>query len=313
MSNQSEGPLLFKITILGEEGIGKEKFINMFTSNQFLKESDPGLGVTFYKGSLTLDTEKGQQECIIWIWDLKERERYKTLHSRYLKGTNGIMLFFDLTNRPSFNKLPIWIENFLSKNTTQVPILLVGNREESKKFVVSPKEINEIVREFNLFYIETSLTTKEGIFDSFYSITSLTLGIEVDHEYFLSKDIIYYPGAKIPLETPSSLVLSPKDISNLGQKAIFEKIELLDEIYEESRKIKVPLKTLIIEVVLSIAVISLFIVTHLLQISGYSEFILPGFRIEKQDLLAFTFWTSQLMQIAVIIMIIINFIKGRRK
>ncbi len=98
MSTENRNPLLFRISILGDEGIGKDTFINKFTSNQFLKESDTGLGVAFYKGNITLDTEMGQQECIIWIWDLKEREGYKTLHSRYLKGTNGIMLFFYLTH-----------------------------------------------------------------------------------------------------------------------------------------------------------------------------------------------------------------------
>ena len=105
MSSESKNPLLFRISILGDEGIGKDKFINLFTTSQFLKESDTGLGVAFYKGSITLDTKKGQQECIIWIWDLKEREGYKTLHSRYLKGTNGVANFIALLHPPPLNYL----------------------------------------------------------------------------------------------------------------------------------------------------------------------------------------------------------------
>ena len=75
MSVETENPLLIKITILGDEGVGKEKFINLFTSDQFQKEEHIELGVTSYKGSLTIDTEKGKQECIIWIWDLKGKKR----------------------------------------------------------------------------------------------------------------------------------------------------------------------------------------------------------------------------------------------
>ena len=93
MSTETINPLLFRISILGDEGIGKDKFINLFTTNQFLKESDTGLGVAFYKGSIMLDTKKGQQECIIWIWDLKEREGYKTLQE-------GDSVEFDVVQGP---------------------------------------------------------------------------------------------------------------------------------------------------------------------------------------------------------------------
>lgn len=311
MSSSTENPLLFRISIIGDEGIGKDKFIKSFTSNQFLKESDIGLGVAFYKGSVTLDIKKDQQECIIWIWDLKERESYRALHYRYLKGTNGIMLFFDLTNRESFIKLYNWIESIKNNISSEIPILLVGNRGNSNKFVVSPNEISNIIRDFNLFYIETSLTTKEGIFDSFYCITSLTLGVEVDHELFLSKDIIYYPRLSPLTREPSSPLLTPNDLSNLGQKALFKKIESLEEIFEKSKQIKVPVKTLIIEVVFSIIVILLFIVTHFLHELDFPGFTIFVWRVTKQNAITLVFWIALLMQIVVIIPIIISYLKQR--
>ncbi|MHA2130832.1 MAG: Rab family GTPase [Promethearchaeota archaeon] len=258
-------PLLFRISILGDEGIGKDTFINTFTSNQFLKESDTGLGVAFYKGILMLDTKKGQQECVIWIWDLKEREGYKTLHSRYLKGTNGILIFFELTNRQSFNKLPNWIDIIRNSIDPDTPILLIGNREKSKNIKISPYEINKIIREYNLFYIETSLTTKEGIYDSFYCITSLTLRVEIDDKLFLSKDIIYYPQSAPKAMVPPSSLLSSQDLSNLSQTAIFKKIESLEKTYEKSTQIKIPLKLLLTEVVLAIGVLAFFITVHFLH------------------------------------------------
>ncbi len=313
MSTSTENPVLIRISILGDEGIGKDIFINKFTSNQFLKVSDTGLGVAFYKGSIKLDTNKGQQECIIWIWDLKEREGYKNLHSRYLKGTNGIMLFFDLTNRQSFNKLLNWIETITNEIDSEIPILLVGNREKSGKFVVSPKEINKVMRKFDLYYIETSLTTDEGIYDSFYCITSLTLGVEVDHEFFLSKDITYYPRSKSSLTVPSFALLTSQDLSNLSQRAIFKRIESLEKTFEKSKQIKIPLKTLIIEVVLSIVVILLFIVTHFLQVLEFPGFTIFVWQVTKPRAITFTFWIALLMQMAVIIPIIISYFKHRKK
>ncbi|KKK46087.1 hypothetical protein LCGC14_0563730 [marine sediment metagenome] len=313
MSTELKSPLLFRISILGDEGIGKDKFINLFTTNQFLKESDTGLGVAFYKGSIMLDTERGQQECIIWIWDLKEREGYKSLHSRYLKGTNGIMLFFDLTNRQSFDNLPNWINKINNQNGFEVPILLVGNREDSKKFVVSPNELNKFIRKFNLFYIETSLTTNEGVYDSFYCITSLSLGIEVNHEYFLSKNIIYYPSSAPITQISTSPLLTSQDLSNLSQKAIFKKIESLEKTFEKSTQIKVPLKRLVTEVVLSIGVVIMFIIVHFLYNFESDKVCFPTqsncFYIASVAMPLFVM--ANLMQIIIIIPIIVTYIKHR--
>ena len=264
VSTETENPLLFKISILGDEGIGKDKFIKLFTSDQFQKESDTESGVTSYKGNITIDTEKGQQECIIWIWDLKGKKRFKSSYPTYLEESHGIMIFFDLTNRKSFENLPKWIDDIKDEIESKVPILLVGNTEKSKEFVVSPTEINSLIRKFNLYYIETSLTTKEGVFNSFYCITSLSLGIDVNSEFFLTKDIDYYPSASRIETIPPSPILTSQDLSNLGQKAIFEKIELLEEKIKKSMQIEVPRKLILIEIILSIVTLILFLTQDVL-------------------------------------------------
>ena len=264
MSSETENPLLFKISILGDEGKGKEKFINFFAKSQFIEELDKESGVISYKGNITIEAEKGQQESSIWIWDLKEKKRLKSSYSRYLQDTHGIMLFFDLTKRKSFENLPNWIENIKENTESEVPILLVGNTEDSKEYIVSPTEINSLIREFNLYYIETSLTTRDGVFDSFYCITSLSLGIDINHELFLTKDITYYPISGSTERITSTSLLTSQDLSNLGQKAIFEKIELLEKKIIKSMEIEVPRKLLLIEIILSIVALVLFLIQDVL-------------------------------------------------
>ncbi|KKK46086.1 hypothetical protein LCGC14_0563720 [marine sediment metagenome] len=264
MSNETDNPLLFKITILGDEGIGKDKIINFFTSKQFQKEKNSESGDNVYKGNITIDTEKGKQECIIWIRNLREKRYYKASHSQYLKESHGIILFFDLTNQHSFNNLLEWIDNIKDEIESKIPILLVGNTEKSKEFVVSPTEINSFIRKFNLYYLETSLTSKEGVFDSFYCITSLSLGIDVNSELFLTKDIVYYPSSSLAESIPTTKILSSQDLSNLGHKAIFDKIEKLNEKIKRSMQIEVPRKLILIEIILSIVTLVLFLIQDVL-------------------------------------------------
>ena len=259
---ETESVLSLKISILGDEGIGKDKFINLFTSDQFEREAESIESVISYKGSIKIDTETGKQEYIIWIWDFKEKTHIKASHFRYLKESHGIMLFFNLTNRRSFDKISNWIENIKNEVKLDIPILLVGNRKKSKEFVVSPTEINSIIRKFNLYYLETSLTTREGVFDSFYCITSLSLGIDINSEFFLTKDIVYYPSSGSTEIVPSTQILSSQDISNLGHKAIFEKIELLEEKIKKSMQIEIPRKMILIEIILAILVPLLYILQH---------------------------------------------------
>lgn len=305
MSSETKNPLLFKISIIGNDGSGKDKFITLFTKSQFLEEFDSESGVTSYKGNITIDTEKGQQECIIWIRDLKGKKRLKTLYSIYLEESHGIMLFFDLTNRKSFNNLPEWIDNIKNEIESKVPILLVGNTEKSKEFVVSPTEINSFIRKFNLYYIETSLNTKEGVFDSFYTITSLSRGIDIDNELFLTKDIIYYPSPSLGESIPTTQMLSSQDLSNLGHKAIFKKLELLEEKIKKSMHVEIPRKMILTEILLSIFVPILYITQDYFY-RGEANWI----RVYLVDPILFVAIGTQIL---FIVLIILSFIKRFRK
>ena len=301
ISTETESTLCFKISILGDEGIGKDKFINLFTSDQFEREAERIESVISYKGNIKIDTETGKQEYIFWIWDFKEKTRIKASHFRYLKESHGIMLFFNLTNRRSFDKISNWIENIKNEVKLDIPILLVGNRKKSKEFVVSPTEINSIIRKFNLYYIETSLTTREGVFDSFYCITSLSLGIDVNSEIFLTKDIVYYPSSSSTEIVPSNQILSSQDISNLGHKAIFEKIEFLEEKIKKSMQIEIPRKMILIEIILAILVPILYMVQHIIYVNESLNAI-----DDYVDIILFSAIGGQFV---LIILIIISFIK----
>ncbi|MFX1457702.1 MAG: ADP-ribosylation factor-like protein [Promethearchaeota archaeon] len=302
MASETKNPLSFKISVIGDDGTGKDKFINLFAKKQFLEGRDSELGVTSFKGSLTIETEKGQQECIINLWELKIKKKFDTSYASYLSESQGILLIFDLTNRKSFENLQNWIEKIKEKTQIKASVLLIGNKEKSKEFDISPTEINNFIRTYNLFYIETTLTTKEGVFDCFYSITSLSQGIEINNELFLTKDIVYYPSSNIDEFISSTQSLSSKDLSNLGHKAIFEKIEELEEKIKKSMQIEIPRKILIIEVGLSLLALILF----LIQDFYYKGNILNVIRIILVDIMI---WTAVGAQIGFIVLIVISYIR----
>ncbi|MFX0048596.1 MAG: GTP-binding protein [Candidatus Hermodarchaeota archaeon] len=234
---------LFKISVVGDSGIGKTAFIEKFIPEGYFKKGTrvaERIGVNFYEETIIIETDKGPKSCKIRIWDTGGHENYASIRPKFYRGAQGVMVFFDLANRESFLHLNDWIAEVRKslriderrrkkKQLGGIPILLVGNKSELENFKVSPIELDQFIRKHNVYYIETSTVTKEGIFDSFYSITSLMLGVDVHSEYFLSKEIIYRPKLSPVAFTSSLPTLSPQDLSELSQKAIFQKLDILEK------------------------------------------------------------------------------------
>lgn len=226
--------MILKLCVVGDDGIGKEAYIKLFLSKTFISK-DKGtrytIGVDLYNENISINTDRGMIDCNIQLWELTGEERYRFLYPKFLKGTAGILLFFDLAKRESFLHLADWIklieestkkerEGRKRKGKKEIPILLVGNKSDPEKFAVSPKELDDFISKYKTPYIETSTITKEGIADSFYCITSLIAGVDIHSEYFLSEKIIYRPSIIPASTTPSSSTLTPQDLLNLSQKII---------------------------------------------------------------------------------------------
>ena len=62
------------------------------------------------------------------LWQSIGSERFKIISSTHYRNANGILLFYDITDRDSFKNLNHWlygIEKIVNKN---VKILLIGNK-----------------------------------------------------------------------------------------------------------------------------------------------------------------------------------------
>jgi len=230
----------FKICVVGDSGIGKEKFVESFDFSDIVKDVSLTIGVDFYAEAITIETEKGPSTCKIHIWNFGGEERFKFLVSQYCKGANGIMLFFDLADRESFLHLNDWLKAIEKcvGDLERISILLVGNKSNLEFFAVSPKEIDQFIGKFNLVYIETSTLTEEGISDSFYCITSLIIGIDINSEYFLSKDVIYRPNISRGTQIHEPSTLTPQDLRILSQmiNEIYSSYEIEEESIPEVHK-----------------------------------------------------------------------------
>jgi len=197
---------LFKSIVVGDGGVGKTALTLRFSKGFFTEDYKMTIGVDFHVKTIAIETVEGLIKCKLQLWDTGGQERFSSIRPMYYRGSLGTVLVFDLTNSASFEHLPQWIEEVRANIKTDIPILLVGNKSDLiVQRAVSIEEISNFTRDFNLYYMETSAKTGDGVGDCFYILACLMIGQGVP-EQFIANATVFSPG-EIPSqplhETPS--------------------------------------------------------------------------------------------------------------
>jgi small GTP-binding protein len=159
------------------------------------------IGVDFHVKTIAIDSVEGPIRAKLQIWDTGGQERFSSIRPMYYRGSLGALLIFDLTNSASFVHLPQWIEEVRANVKSEIPLLLVGNKSDLvDQRAVSLEEINTFTSDFNLYYMETSAKTGEGVGDCFYILACLMIGSGVPDQ-LISKGIVFSPG-----QVPSTII-----------------------------------------------------------------------------------------------------------
>lgn len=162
---------VIKILMLGEGWIRKALLSRHFNKPKLFEEDlSLTIGVNFFSKNVEIANIKVKLQ----LWNFRGEKKYKFLFPQYVKGAEGLILFFDFADRRSFENLPDWI-NLVRKNAVGIPILLVGNKRYSNFFTVSHKEVEKLIKDFKLNYIETSVVSKEGASEIFNRIAKMAL------------------------------------------------------------------------------------------------------------------------------------------
>ena len=206
---------LFKSIVVGDGGVGKTALTLRFSKGFFTEDYKMTIGVDFHVKTISIDTSEGAIKCKLQLWDTGGQERFSSIRPMYYRGSLGTILVFDLTNSASFEHLPQWIEEVRANIKSEIPVLLVGNKSDLlDQRAVSAEEIGRFTNDFNLYYMETSAKTGDGVGDCFYILACLMIGQGVP-EQLVANATVYAPGqvvgqsGKLPSKkSPSS---KPKD------------------------------------------------------------------------------------------------------
>lgn len=112
------------------------------------------------------------------LWDIAGQERFDFFKTDFYKGVAAIGLVFDLSRPDTFDNIDVYF-NDIRKRSGNVPIILVGNKNDLKKDLgeTIPRErIIHKVNQHDLFeYIETSALENNNVDNLFNRLAIIAL------------------------------------------------------------------------------------------------------------------------------------------
>ena len=166
MTNHQE--FSFKISIIGDGGVGKTSLIKKFTKGTFERDYIQTIGAQFSRYDIEID---GDLVNLIF-WDIASQNDFKFLHPLFYRESKGCIIVFSLEENDlgeeSFNHIENW-HNELKKYCSDIPVVLFANKVDLIEDVNSIKtRIQEIIRERKfLGYFLTSAKTGQGVHEAF--------------------------------------------------------------------------------------------------------------------------------------------------
>ncbi len=166
----------FKIIIIGDAGVGKSRLLSKFVDDLYFDGRCSTIGLDYKVKKLKIYDDIIKLK----LWDTAGQEAFGKLTRSIYRGSDGIIIAFDLTNRVSFNNIEKWLNDIIDNidddgceksNNNYIVITLVGTKCDLPNRVISNNEIQQFCKKLGLNYLETSSRESHNVEKLFVSLT----------------------------------------------------------------------------------------------------------------------------------------------
>ncbi|XP_050378277.1 ras-related protein RABB1b-like [Argentina anserina] len=152
----------FKYIVVGATSVGKSSlFLRFINNKKFQHEYDTAISKVTVEGT----------PVKLEIKDIGGEKMWTS--QKYLsRKVAGVLLVFDVTRRETFNTLSVWLKHVdYIRKMTNLTIMLVGNKCDSRKRDVLSSEGMEFALRNGLLYSDTSSKTDVNVEEAFMKTT----------------------------------------------------------------------------------------------------------------------------------------------
>lgn len=172
LSFQFPSFLTSEVLMVGDSGAGKSCLLLRFTDNTFSTEFISTIGVDFKVKEIEIDGKA----VTLQMWDTAGQERFRNITQSYYRGSNGVVVVFDITDRMTFDHLTFWLKEIEKHASPTITRLLVGNKQDLKESrSVSRQEAELLASQYGMGYIEASAKTGYHIEKMFCALAEVMM------------------------------------------------------------------------------------------------------------------------------------------
>ena len=161
-----------KIVIIGESSVGKSAIINQYINQIFIEQAITTIGTDKFSKFEIINNQKIKLN----VWDTAGQERFRSLSPLFLKGSNIVLMVYDITNKLSFTELNnFWIEK-VKDNTDNIILGVIANKSDLYDMEVVPiEEGKKFASDINGVFFETSARNLETVRNVFIKLVGVYL------------------------------------------------------------------------------------------------------------------------------------------
>ncbi|KAL3854583.1 hypothetical protein ACJMK2_013847 [Sinanodonta woodiana] len=155
-----------KLTMVGDSSVGKTSIALQFTQDFFPHDHKPTITDIETR---VLNIEG--QDVLFQIWDTAGQDKFRSLLPLYLRGVDGALLVYDVTNQESFKNILTWISEVRRGASGNPVMALVGNKTDLKDYrCVTTQDGENLALEQGMIFIETSAKTGHNVHQAFFEV-----------------------------------------------------------------------------------------------------------------------------------------------
>jgi small GTP-binding protein len=119
----------WKVCVLGDASVGKTSLVRHYCEGMFREDYLSTIGVSFLRKDVKLNINGINSEITLQLWDLGGQTIFSGVRVNYLRGTNGALILFDLTNKLTLSHVNNWYDDVV-KTAGKIPVLVIGNKSD---------------------------------------------------------------------------------------------------------------------------------------------------------------------------------------
>ena len=156
-----------KLLLIGDSGVGKTCALLRYACDTFSPTFITSIGIDFKIKNIEIDGKRIKLQ----IWDTAGQERFRTITTSYFRGAQGILFFYDVTDKGSFNSIKNWMQQTQVHADCNVNRILCGSKcDINDRRTVSFEQGKQLAHEYGIQFFEVSSKNELNIFNAFGAI-----------------------------------------------------------------------------------------------------------------------------------------------